>query len=185
MLKFLQHILQLVISPARGWEDVSSAGAQPDELTRRGLYPMLAIASLSCIIMLLYHEPGYTLIEALQNAVITFTVYFVTLFIAGHAFTSFMPTISGNANSPLKNSTFIIFNLAILVTINIIDNLIPVDLVIVKILPAYVFYVMFRGIRYLDVAPDKTGQFMFLSVFSIGVPPFLLYFLFKLVMPEV
>lgn len=183
MLKFLKHILQLIISPAKGWEDVSSAGIDPRELTRRGLYPLLAILAITCLIRPLYASIEYSLVEALQNAIVSFTVYFATLFIAGAAFSTFMPTLTENAGSNFKNQSFVIFCLGILITINIISNLIPGDLVILKILPVYVIFVMFNGVRYLDVTSSKIGHFMFLAVLSIAAPPYILSFFFNLLMP--
>lgn len=183
MLHFLRHIIQLFISPVKGWEDVSAAGIAPSELTRRGLYPLLGILALTSIIRLLYHQYDYTLVEALQNAIINFTVYFVTPFIAGAAFSSFMPRFSGVANTEFKNQSFIIFSVALLTIINIASNLLPVDHVITMILPLYVIFVMFRGIRYLDVEQNKAGYFMFLAVATIMAPPFVLSFLFKIIMP--
>lgn len=184
MLKFLRQILQLLISPSKGWEDVSATGTPPAEITRKGFYPLLGVLAATSLIRLAYHDIGYSLVDALQNAIVSFTIYFVTLFIASYCFSMFMPTIGGKANSVNKNSSFIIFCLGTLALINLVANLIPVDLVLMKILPAYVAFIMFKATIYLDILPDKIGQFMFLSVFSIGVPPFLLSFLFKLLMPE-
>lgn len=184
MLKFLRQILQLLISPSKGWEDVSATGTPPAEITRRGFYPLLGVLAVTSLVRLVYHDMGYTLVDALQNAIIAFTVYFVTMFIAGYCFSVFMPAIGGKANSLNKNSSYITFCLGTLALISIVANLIPVDLVLMKILPAYVAFIMFKATVYLDILPDKIGQFMFLSVFSIGVPPFLLTFLFKLLMPE-
>ncbi len=184
MLKFLRQIMQLLISPSKGWEDVSATGMTTMEITRKGFYPLLAVLAITFLIRLAYNDLGYTLIDALQYAIIGFTSYFVTQFIAGYFFSIFIPSIGGNANSENKNTTYITFCLATLALINIVDNVIPVDFVLIKVLPVYVALIMFKATVYLDIRPNKIGQFMFLSVFSIGVPPFILSLLFKLLMPE-
>lgn len=183
MWSFIKHIIQLVISPAKGWEDVSHAGLQPAELTRRGLYPMLAVLAVASMINLAYYD-HFTLIEGLQTAIAKFTSYFVTLFIAQYLFSIFMPGIAGNAGSTFKDNSFVIYSLSTLIFLTIITFLIPGNLAILKIIPALTIFVMFKGARYLDVKEEKMGHFMFLSVFSIGVPPYLLSFLFNILMPD-
>lgn len=173
-------MLQLLISPARGWEDISAAGVAPGRLTRAGFYPLLAIAVISCLVKLIYkNDPAYTFIPALIAAVITFTKYFVTLFLASYAFSIFMPSIAGSANTHFKNLTCITYCLGILVLINILSNLLPIDLVIVAMLPLYVIFVVFKAARYLDVEDEREGQFMILSILTLIAPPYIISFIFN------
>ena len=67
----------------------------------------------------------------------------------------------------------------------ILGNLIPIELEIMKFLALYSIFVIWKGLRYLDVNEHKTGNYMFLSVVSVVMPPFLLKFLFSILMPEV
>ena len=82
MLHFLKNILQLVINPTRGWEDISGDASTPQDLCRVGLYPMLAISALSCVGGLWKLDSDTTLIAIIQNAIITFTSFFATKFFA-------------------------------------------------------------------------------------------------------
>jgi hypothetical protein len=184
MLSFLRHILQLIISPARGWEDVSHSGQPSAELCRTGFYPLLATAAVSCLIRLFYDGDQATVISVMQDAIITFTAYFATFFIAQFAMTSCMSRLTDKNPTEQKISTFAIYNLSIMVLICIVANLLPIELEILKFLPAYVGFVIWKGVRYLDVNPDKVGQFMFLTVFTIIAPPFLLRFLFYQLIPN-
>lgn len=184
MLRFLKHIIQLVISPAKGWEDVSHAGVPAASLCREGFYPLLAVAAVSCVFRLFYDHVETSMVTVLQQAIVTFTVYFATLFFAGYVLTANLGRFCDVEPSEQKISTFVIYCLAILVVINILANVIPIELSIVEILPAYVIFVIYKAMRYLDVKESRIGQFMFLAVFTIVVPPFLLSFLFKILMPE-
>ena len=185
MLNYLQRILQLIISPARGWEDISAAGITPGVLTRRGFYPLLAITVISCMIKPLYHSADYSLISALISSIITFTRFFVTLFLASYAFSIFMPAIAGNANSQFKNLTCITYTLGALMLINLISNLLYLDLVIVTMLPLYVIFVVFKATRYLDVEQDHEGHFMMLALLTLIAPPYIISFLFNLLIPQI
>lgn len=184
MLKFLQHILQLIISPAKGWEDVASAGTLPVTLCRVGFYPLLAVTALTCVFRLFYDHLDTSMVIVLQDAIITFTVYFATLFFAQFVLSTTLGKYCDTEPSEHKVSTFVIFVLATLAIFNILENIVPVEIAIVKILPAYAIFIIYKGARYLDVKPDKIGQYMFLTVFTVLAPPYLLSFLFKLIMPN-
>ena len=54
MSAYLKYLFQLILSPSRGWEDLSHDGADPDELLRRGLYPLTGITALSEFLQLFY-----------------------------------------------------------------------------------------------------------------------------------
>ena len=47
MLEYLKYLVQLLLSPARGWEDISAKSPDPEEMTRKGLYPLIGIAAVS------------------------------------------------------------------------------------------------------------------------------------------
>ncbi len=183
MLHFLKNILQLVINPTRGWEDVSGDASDPQELCRVGLYPMLAISALSCVGGLWKLDSDTTLIAIIQNAIITFTSFFATKFFAEFMMGLTMDKICDKQPSSRKNSTIVIYSLAILSIITIICNVVPLDLAVLNFLPIYVGYILFKSIRYESVAHDKQGHYMFLTIFTIILPPYLLTFIFNIIKP--
>lgn len=183
MLRFLKNILQLVVNPARGWEDVSSDATAPQELCRVGLYPLLAICALSCVGGFWKLDSESTFIAIIQNAIITFTAYFATKFFAEFMMGLTMDKICDKEPSQRKNSIVVIYALAISAIITIIINVVPLDLAVLKFLPIYVGFILYKSIRYLSVAHDKQGHFMFLSIFTIIAPPYLLTFIFNIIKP--
>lgn len=185
MLKYILNIFQLVISPAHGWEDISSSGVSAERLVKKGFYPLLACLAISALIPILYKSAHISLIEGLQHAIIAFTVFFATLFLGNWAMANFMPAMSETANTRLKNQSYVIYSLGFLAIIDIVNNVLPVDVLPIQILPAYVLFIMYKGVRYLDVAPSKIGQFMFVSVLFIALPPFALSFILKMIIPQV
>lgn len=182
MLHFLKNLLQLTINPARGWEDVSHDGELPSMLCRDGFYPLLGFTALTCAANFLKVDMTPTLISVIQDAIITFSVYFATLFFAEFVFGVTMSKISDKEPSPRKNSTVIIYALSMMAVINIIINLVPIDLAVLKFLPVYVGFVLYKSMRYLSVPQERTGHFMFMSLFSIIAVPYALIMLFHLLM---
>ena len=81
-----------MLSPAKGWEDVSQASVAPAELCSRGLYPILGVAALSNFARMLYGN-GITLVTAIERAVVGFGTYFAAYFLAALILEQLMPNI--------------------------------------------------------------------------------------------
>lgn len=47
MLEFLKNILQLILSPGNGWEDLSHSKTEPETMLSKGLYPLLGVMALT------------------------------------------------------------------------------------------------------------------------------------------
>ena len=71
MLEYLKLMMQLLLVPVRGWEDVSSASPDPDEMLRKGLYPLMGVAALSEFVSFFYVRE-LSLATVLVRAVVDF-----------------------------------------------------------------------------------------------------------------
>lgn len=182
MLSFLKYLLLLLISPANAWEDISIAGDNPDHITSKGFYPLLGISAISAFIPLFY-DGDITLAIALQNAIITFAQYFISLFLANYLFSIFLPSLIDGELNEKRTSTFIIYNLALLALISIIENILPFDLAIIQFLPILVAIVIWKGCRYMAVKTDLTGRFMLIAIPTIIFLPMLLGYLLRILSP--
>lgn len=193
MLKFLQYILQLIISPKNGWCDIAKSNCDQKLLMTTGFYPLLGLASISAFAGIIF-DADITLVRALQNAIVIFISYFITYFLAELLFSTFLGPLMNYSNETSQEptsvryvsdnrlyTTFIIYNLSILVLITFIRNLLPIELSLVQFLPFCVAFIMWKGTEYMSVPEKKTGQFMFLSVFSILMPIYIFQYLFQLI----
>lgn len=102
MLKFLGYLLQLIISPARGWEDITARGEEPRAIASSGFYPLIGITACTVFIQRFYVS-SLSLVTMIQNAVVTFVQYFVTFFFAVFLFSFSLSEWS--TVSPMKRST--------------------------------------------------------------------------------
>lgn len=183
LLYYLRDMLQLVLAPVKGWEDISADGLDARQLLVKGLIPFVAIVSLSVLVRLIYN-PDISVIVLLQQVVISFIKYFVTYFIATFAFTLYLPGVTDGELSLTKCHTFIIYGTGLLALCGFIQNLMPVDMALVLVLPIYVFYILWRGLRYLNISFNGVGTFMLITLFAVVVPPYFIQYFFNLILPS-
>lgn len=183
--RYLKNIIQLIISPARGWEDVSADGESPEELCRGGFYPLLAALGVSSLLRYLYDVHNQSFIDILQLAIVIITSYFATLFFAQYAFTAFLNKFTDQEPSRHKSDSVVIYSLSVMMLFAIITNICPIEFEILKFLPVYALFVLWKASRFLDVREDAAGPYMFFVSAVVVAPPFLLTLLFNLIMPRV
>lgn len=183
LLYFLRDMFQLVLSPIKGWEDVAADKFNGRDLLIKGYIPFIAIASVTVLIKVVY-SPEATLIVGLQQMVVCFVKYFVSYYLAAFVFTLFLPTCIEGELSMLKCQTFIIYGLALLALVNIIKNCIPVDLAISFVMPVYVLYILWRGLRYMNISFNGVGTFLLLVIFALIAPPYALQYFFNFILPN-
>lgn len=182
MLQFLKHILQLMLSPAKGWEDVSQASEAPAELCSRGLYPLLGIAALSNFVRMLYGN-GILLVTAIERAVVDFGTYFSAYFLAALILEQLMPNIVSGEPNRKKIETCSVYIIAMLCIIRIIENCVPAELTLIKLLPVFVALIVYKADRYLAVKPGDDIRFMLIGVIALILMPLLLHYILFLLIP--
>lgn len=182
MLRFLKSLFQLILSPERGWEDISAEGTEPRVLLETGLYPLLGVTAASFFLNAVYHS-GMQPVYLVQQAIILFIQYFLTFFVAQFVFTSYIHRYISSEVSRKRNDTYIAYGIALLALVSLLHNCIPVNLAIINFLPIYVAVVLWRGVRYMAVLPEKVGKFILLAIGSIIIPPYVIGFLFDIILP--
>ncbi|MDE6266952.1 MAG: hypothetical protein K2M07_06360 [Muribaculaceae bacterium] len=185
MLAFIGHIAQLIINPRRGWEDIAADSPLPRRMLLSGLIPFILITALTSFVRVCYFT-DYTMVDALQNAIITAVTYFATYFIASFIISMQIPLMetpeksNEGAEQTDRVEIFSASIVGILLLITLISNLIPLDLSLLQYLPIYSVYVIWKGAEYLQIDRSKTGRFMIVAVLSILVPVYILGYFFHL-----
>lgn len=180
-LYYLRDALQLVLAPVKGWEDISADGLNDNLLLKQGLLPLLVLTAISSFISLIF-EADVSIVGVLQQAIITFMKYFATYYLACLVFTLYLPRCISVEFSLKKCHTFIIYGITLLSLVNIVENCIPVELAVLFIMPIYVLYILWRGLRYMCVSFEGVGTFIFITILSILLPPYMLQYLFEIVL---
>ncbi len=183
MKLFLQNLFQLVLSPGNGWEDIAKTDSRADVIAVRGFYPLIAVTALSIFVEMLY-KTGCSFIGELLKAVLVFMMYFLSYFIGTFILSVFIgPMLNGKTNEN-RIKTFVIYSLGLLSLISLLVNCLPITTVVLFFLPIYVAIIMWKGTAYMEVAHGSEGQFMLVAIPGVIVPPYLIYFLFSLIIPS-
>ena len=180
MLQFIKNMVQLVLSPARGWEDVSASVAKPDTLFRKAYCPFIGFAALTEFVRLCYNGHGGAL-TVIELAIALFGSYFISYFVSRIILEHYIrPLVDGGVNTT-KTGVFTIYGLGLLTLIEIIDNLLPTDLTLVKFLPVFVALILYKGAKYMSVKPDHELRFLCLAVAAVLVVPLGIFCILKLI----
>lgn len=167
MLHYLKLMLQLVLSPKKGWEDIAQ-GADPSRRTLlHGLLPMIGMVSLT-VFLGAFYELRPTFGGLLVKAVVAFAQYAITYFIGVTVLSSALPRLSEGV--PVGRETievFCAYIVGLMATIGVLENLLPMDLSLLHFLPIYAIAVMCMGRQYLKV--DERNLFRFAAVATVSL----------------
>lgn len=181
MSVYFKYLFQLILSPSRGWEDISHDGVDPDELVRRGYYPLTGIMALTEFLRLLY-DPGATVAGVLQRAIALFCAYFAALFLCRLMLDALLPKVTDGAPSERRTATLDVMCLGQMALIAIIGNCIPTGLTLIHFLPVYALLIFYKASRYMAVRRDSEMNYLVIGLLCVVVVPLGLYWLLSLIL---
>lgn len=176
-------MIQLILAPKKGWEDVSGDGFDSRVLLTRGLIPFIAIVALSVFAKYFYVADA-SFVGLLQQSIVCFLKFFAAYFLASFVFTLYLPTMIDGEISLKKCHTYIIYGVGLLALVNFVENIVPVELAIMFLMPVYVLYILWRSLRYMSVSFDGVPRYMVMTLCAIILPPYIIQYLFNLILPR-
>ncbi len=183
MLSFLKYLIQLVLSPTHGWEDISRENPDPKELTARGLYPLMGIAAITEFLAFAY-ERNISIDKVLVRAVADFGAYFIGFFIAKLVFDIYLKNLTSSEPDKSNVATFSTMAIGLMVFIQIISNCLPwKSLVFVKLLPLYTILVIFHAAPYLKIRKNREMNFVGIATGATVAVPLVLYYFLYFILP--
>ncbi len=173
MLLFLRNILQLILAPSRGWEDISACDTDIATLQRKGMYPLIIAAALSVFVRLIY-DPALSIPVLVVMALVVLVSFFGCYFLSVVSFKSMFYRYCSHEPNENKYSTVILYVISLLCLSEIICNAMPVKLGLEYLLPMAVGMIMWKANVYLSVDEDKDLGFIFFAVLTVILPPLLI-----------
>ena len=182
MRHYLKNILQLLLSPVHGWEEVSRDGHVPEYIATHGLYPLIGLASVTYFIQGIY-AVQFELVTLLQHALAVFMSLFLSFFIGKLGLETFTARYvdTGKLNV-FKTDALAAYIIGILSVLQIVGNALPVHTVLVYLLLVFAVIVLWKSCRYLDIAVEKETYFTAMAIGVLIAPKILLDILFSLIL---
>lgn len=188
MLEYLRHLIELLLSPSKGWEDLAASRADVAAMTRRGFYPLLVISALTEFCGLFYNK-GLGVEVVFIRALIDFGAYFVSLYAARMLFGFYESRAAAGdetATEPAEVNRhvelLILMALGEMLLIQIAGNIVQAEVTVFKFLPIYVVLILCKALKFMDVPAAKAGAFIVLSSVATVVVPLVIYYLLSLIL---
>lgn len=174
MLHYLKLMLQLAMSPAKGWEDIAASADTSRRTLIRGLLPVIGVSALTVFIGAFYAlRPAFG--PLLIGAVVMFAKYIITYFIGVAVLTFALPRLAGDEIPERdKVEIFCAYSVGLMAAIGILENLLPMQLSLLQFLPLAVIVVMCLGKNYLHIDDGRIFQFAAVVTLSLVLPVFLI-----------
>ncbi|MGN0222769.1 MAG: hypothetical protein ACI4AM_01955 [Muribaculaceae bacterium] len=179
MLLFLGRIIQLLLSPEHGWEDISAAGERAEDIQRRRYLPLVCVVALSQLVRLFY-EPQLGVFSALAAVVAVGGAYLASLFIAKMVMAYTIRLWVDEAADVERIHVVVLYTLGITAFYRLIYNLIPTPMMLLKLLPLLSLLVILRATDFLGVSPDKGLRLIGLGFLAVIVLPYWITCLFMM-----
>lgn len=170
MWLFIKHLIQLLLSPSRGWDDVSESVLNADEVQRKGFYPLVGVTALSEFFPLVYsHSEGFT--HSLVAAMGIACSLFASMYLSKLFLDFFMPKLIDGTLNQNKVSVFVSCMLGLNCIYYTIRNLMPTSMTLLTLMPLLSVIVIFKSTAYMGIKEDNQLNFTGLAIVAvIGIP---------------
>lgn len=183
MFSFLKYLIQLLLSPAHGWEDIEKNNPDPEELLHKGLYPFMGIAAITEFLAFFY-ERHVELGTVLIRAVADFGSYFVSVFIAKLIFDYYLGPLTAKGHFDTRRAASLtVAGLGLMVLIQIVTNCLPWSIMLMRFMPLYVVLVLYKAIPYMEVRRGCEMRFLLVVAGAVVAVPLLIYYLLYFIIP--
>lgn len=171
LLLFLKNIVQLILSPVNAWRDIQREEGPFDVVFSKGLYPLMAVMLISVFIRPIYGFEDFDLVTLLQVALTEFVALFVGLYAGRNIMDHFLPLYNCTGqNDPVAVGNVAAYGTGLMTLIQIAENLIPIELTVLQMLPALAAICIWKADKYLDVDPKHEVTFMLIATCSLILP---------------
>lgn len=167
---YAKQLLQLVLSPSRGWEDIAASGVDPKRVSARLMMPAFVLAAASNLPRWLF-DSELVISDLVVDAVVTFVAYFVSFAISVQAFRTRLGKYIDGEPDRERNLTVIVYTMTLLAISTIICNFTPFSAIMAYILPLLVGLVAWKSAALLRVKPDSEFGFAGFVMVFLALPP--------------
>lgn len=167
----IRNFLVLLISPKVGWQYIDDKCHSAQRVLGTFFYPLLAILAISSFVPMIYDSASHTISSSLMEAIVAFSKYMLSYYLCVYLLSGFYPQFTRSSLAMSKLSNYVIYNLAFLIVLSILINVINGEFSPLYFLELYMPYIAYRGVDFLCVDSNKSAKFVVISsIMMIGFP---------------
>ena len=179
MLHLLKYLIQLILSPASGWDDLEHTAPDAEDLTRRGLYPLMVLTAVTEFLAFFLSTPRSSW-RGGDAGRLRLRHLLCVAFIARLIFDLYLGRLCGTKPARERVACLTVCGIGLMVLVQLLCNCMPWNLVLFKFLPVYVILVLYKAIPYIGVRKADAMRFLGLSAAAIVAVPLIIYYLLYL-----
>jgi hypothetical protein len=181
-MSFFKNTILLIVSPTEGWQKQKRFNVPTRIILSHLFYPLLAILAISVFSQyFLFHTQ--TLSKIIQNSILDIAKYIFTYFITSYLVTGFFPFTNRDKATISRFNVFLIYNISILIILNILRNILP-EFPFFEIIPLYIAFVIYKGCIYIDAPKQSVIRFTTVTSLLLLGLPWGIKLIFSLLIPD-
>ncbi len=182
MFKRIFNIVkQFIFYPASAWRMVDNSGYESD-IQRGYLLPLILTGMLTGILGRFFGHP-FEVQAMIKIATVTFLSYYVGFFVAAYFIRGFILKMYDESIDWKKIFHFTAYSFTVILVVNIIIGLIPVDAFFLRIFNLYTIFIVAQGAFILNIKEEEQSRFAIVVSIIILLCPFVIRYLMNLMMP--
>ena len=170
----IRNFIVLLISPKVGWQYIDDKCHSAQRVLGTFFYPLLAILAISSFVPMIYDSASHTVSSSLMDAIVAFSKYMLSYYLCVYLLSGFYPQFTRSSLAMSKLSSYVIYNLAFLILLSILINVLNGEFTPLFFLVLYMPYVAYRGVDFLCVDSDKSLKFVVISSIMMISFPFII-----------
>lgn len=171
MWLFVKNIVQLIISPDNGWDDIAESASHNRSLV--GMAWTIFIAAATVYVQLCYagHPSGIVLTQLFIGIMVSL---WATYFIADFVLVQWLPRLNEGVLNDSIFKQLLPCSISLLALQPMLNNLLPINFAILELWPLYVLVILWRAMKVLDIDETQTVKYICCMLVAFVIPSRLL-----------
>ncbi len=178
MLQILRYLIQLILSPGHGWDDLAEESPDPDVLLRKGLYPLTILAAITEFVGVFFGLKAFS--QALLSAILLLGTYFLSIFIGRLSFDIYFDAIPQYEVDTRRQDTLVVCGLGLMAFFQVLKNCLPWELVVFNFFPIFVVLILAKATSYMNIPRREDVKFILVTASVLVIIPLLIPYLINL-----
>ena len=174
LFHYLKLMIQILMAPSRGWEDVGADNSDARAIVRGALLPLVILATTS-VGFDAFYQLHPSVVGLIIRAIAFFASYMIAYYCGVAVLTFALPRLAiDGAVDRNRVELFCAYCTGMMTLIGVLRNLLPMELTLLQFLPIYVVVVICIGRTFLDVDERNIFRFAAFAIIGLILPVYLI-----------